>query len=129
MGGGDGSIDDSITLPAEAKLRNDGFYLIADAKTGSSTESNVAGVDLIDNFDPQNGPDAIQFLDLSGQLVDAVGYGEGIVSLAENGLACFEGVAAPDVINGHSLERKEPGLDSDNNSNDFVEREIPTPAQ
>jgi hypothetical protein len=127
--GGDGSIDDSTTLPEGAIVPSDGFYLIADAKTGSPTESNVSGADLIDNFDPQNGPDAVQLLDSDGNLVDAVGYGEGIVSSAENGLACFEGVAAPDVVNGHSLERKEPGVDSDNNLNDFAEREIPTPGQ
>ena len=126
--GGDGSVDDSITLPGEAEIGADGFYLVADSGTGQAA-SEVSGADLVDNFDPQNGPDAVQLLDSLGELADAVAYGNGVVPLAENGLAAFEGTAAPDVINGHSLERREPGLDIDNNLADFVDREAPSPGR
>ena len=129
VNGSDGNIDDSITLPSGAKIRSDGFFLIADAKTSSPTSSNITGADLIDNFDPQNGPDAVQLLDAAGKLLDAVSYGVGGVALAQNGLAIVEGSPAPDVINGHSIERKTPGLDTNDNLNDFVDRETPTPGK
>jgi hypothetical protein len=125
--GADGSADDSVTLPPQARLRDDGFYLIADSKDGSSTDTDIFGSDFIDGFDPQNGPDAVQLLDAGGNLVDAVGYGVGLVLQSENGLAMFEGTAAMDAMNGHGLERREPGLDSSDNSEDFIERESPTP--
>lgn len=125
--GGDGSIDDKIVLPDGARIPADGFYLIADAVTGDPLATRVAGVDLVDNFDPQNGPDAIQLVDRDGRLVDAVAYGEGGVAVAENGLATGEGVPAPDVAGGHSLERREPGVDLGNNIEDFVDQETPTP--
>lgn len=127
--GGDGSVDDTITLPEGARIAADGFYIVADARTGSATVTNIPGADLIDNFDPQNGPDAVQLLDRSESLLDAVAYGEGVVPTAENGLATFETAAAMDVINGHSLERIAPGVDTDDNAVDFVDRETPTPGQ
>jgi len=125
--GGDGSVDDTIVLPEGERVPEDGFYVIADARTGLPDVSQVPGADLIDNFDPQNGPDAVQLTDAEGVLLDAVGYGEGVAATAENGLAAFEGACALDVVNGHSLERREPGLDTDHNAEDFVEREVPTP--
>jgi hypothetical protein len=127
VNGADGGVYDSIAIPVGETLRDDGFYVVADAKTGAPTVSNVPGADLVDNFDPQNGPDAVQLVDATGQLVDAVGYGDGILSLAENGLSSFEGTSAPDVANGHSLERKQAGLDSDNNAADFSDLGEPTP--
>lgn len=129
VNGEDGKIYDSITLPEGAKVGSDGFYLVADSRTGNAVSSQVAGADLIDNFDPQNGPDGVQLVDPTGRLVDAVGYGEGVAPLAENGLPAFEGSSAPDVINGRSLERREPGLDTDHNLADFVDRETPTPGR
>jgi hypothetical protein len=125
--GGDGSIDDSIVLPEGARIPEDGFYVVADARTGSPDLSQVPDADLIDNFDPQNGPDGIQLTDAEGFLLDAVGYGDGVVADAENGLAAFEAEVAADAVNGHSLERKEPGADTGNNFDDFEERESPTP--
>ena len=125
--GGDGSVDDTITLPEDARIPADGFYVIADARTGMATATTIPGADLIDNFDPQNGPDAVQLIDKDGNLVDAVAYGEGVVPIAENGLATGEGTPAPDVVNGHSLERRMLGVDLSDNINDFVENEAPTP--
>jgi hypothetical protein len=127
--GGDGSVDDTIVLPEGVRLPEDGFYVVADARTGAPDLTQVAGADLIDNFDPQNGPDAVQLTDVEGGLLDAVGYGEGLASIAENGLATFEGSPCPDVVNGHSLEREEPGLDTGSNLDDFAERETPTPGE
>lgn len=125
--GGDGSLEDAVTLSEGALIPEDGYYVIADSLTGFPDATSVLGADLVDNFDPQNGPDAVQLIDNAGILVDAIGYGEGIVAIAENGLAAFEGMSALDVVNGHSLERKEPGLDTGNNLEDFIEREVPTP--
>ncbi|HSA59515.1 MAG TPA: lamin tail domain-containing protein [bacterium] len=125
--GGDGSIDDTIVLPEGERIPGDGYYVVADARTGSPDISQVPNPDLIDNFDPQNGPDAVLLTDTDGALLDAVGYGDGVVAMAENGLPAFEGQCAPDVVNGHSLERKEPGIDTGDNFSDFMESESPTP--
>lgn len=127
LNGENGKKVDSIQLPDDARLGEDGFFVIADSRTGSSTTTQVVGADLIDNFDPQNGPDAVQLLDSAGALLDAVGYGEGIVSSSEAGLPLFEGLPSVDVPEGHSLERVEKGSDQDENSLDWVDREIPTP--
>ncbi len=129
INGSDGKVDDKVLLPASAKIRDDGFFLIADAKTGSTTVSNVPNADFVDNFDPQNGPDAVQLVDSKGGLVDAVGYSDGgeIVTVAQNGLATFEGTPAQDVPSGHSIERRAPGYDTHDNAADFVDREAPTP--
>ncbi len=125
--GGDGSVDDSIVLPDEATVGEDGFYLMVDAVTGDPSVSRIEGADLIDNFDPQNGPEGVQLIDSAGNLLDAVGYGEGGVEFSEKGVPLFEGIPAPDVEGGHSLERKGVGVDSNNNFNDFAEADPPTP--
>ncbi len=125
--GGDGSVDDSITLPELARIGLDGYYVIADLVTGSTQVTQVAEFDLLDTFDPQNGPDAVQLLDPEGRLLDAVAYGEVPVLFAENGLSLMEGASAPDVLNGHSIERKTPGQDTDDNLMDFEDRMTPTP--
>jgi hypothetical protein len=127
LNGEGGAVTDSITLPEGSKVPSDGFYLIADSRSNDPATSQVNGADLIDNFDPQNGPESVQLKDSDGNLVDVVGYGEGLRSVSEEGLALFESSAAPDVASGHSLERVSPGQDTDNNAADFVERETPTP--
>ncbi|MBI2982251.1 MAG: lamin tail domain-containing protein [Deltaproteobacteria bacterium] len=127
VNGEDGKSTDSITLPEAARIGDDGFYLIADSKTGSPDETQVVQADLIDEFDPQNGPDAVQLVSPDGILLDAVGYGEGMIQSGENGLAMYESSPTLDVPSGHSLERSSPGQETDNNAADFVEREVPTP--
>ncbi len=124
-----GHVYDAVHLPQGAAIPDDGFYVIADARTGSTTETSVVGADFVDNFDPQNGPDAVQLLDRDGFLLDALAYGNGVVPTAENGLATFEGTPSIDVLNGHSLERAQPGLDTDDNAVDFVDRDVPTPGR
>lgn len=127
INGDDGKIYDGITLPPEAVLDDLGFYMIADSRTGATGVSQVTSAALIDNFDPQNGPDAVQLLSAKGELLDAVGYGVGIVAQTADGFAAFEGSPATDVVNGHSLGRRENGLDTNDNQSDFIEFETPTP--
>ncbi len=129
VNGSDGAASDTITLPETARLNAQGFYVVADARTGSPTLTQVIHADLVDSFDPQNGPDAVQLLDNHDRLLDAVGYGEGIVSLAANRLPAFEGTFAPDVVNGHSLERAVTGRDTNDNDADFIDRPQPTPGE
>ena len=126
VNGPDGVIKDVITLPDDAVIPDDGIYLVADARTGKNDQTNVPGADFIDNFDPQNGPDCVQLIDAGGFLIDSLGYGEPLVAAAENGLACFEEIAAMKTVSGQSLSRVE-GLDSDNNFIDFTFLDIPTP--
>lgn len=128
VNGEDGVIKDTIEIGDDAVIADDGIFLIADAKTGQSGASDVAGADLIDNFDPQNGPDCIQLVDDAGSLVDALGYGEPLADVAENGLACHEGQPAPKVASGQSLART-GGEDTDDNSADFQVLDIPTPGE
>ncbi|MBI2067058.1 MAG: lamin tail domain-containing protein [Deltaproteobacteria bacterium] len=127
VNGDNGEMTDSITVPAGAKVGTDGFYLIADAKNGIPSESFVQGADLIDDFDPQNGPDAVLLFDSNGSLVDSLGYGDLTTIGTAEGEQLFEGDPAPDVAQGHSLERNFPGVDMNNNRDDFVEKVIPTP--
>lgn len=128
INGSDGEVLDTINLKAHSKIRENGLFLIADARTNASNASNIAGADLIDNFDPQNGPDAIQVLDPQGRLVDALCYGNGSLPLARNGLETCEGAAAPDVAGGHSLSRQQGG-DSNDNAADFIDLSQPTPGE
>jgi len=126
VNGEDGVIKDTIKISENAIIPDDGIFLIADAKTGQSEVSDVVGADLVDNFDPQNGPDCIQLVDENDTLLDAIGYGEPIIGTAENGLACFEGTPTPKVSSGQSLSRT-GGIDTGNNSSDFSMLEVPAP--
>lgn len=126
VNGSDGTIYDDFKLPDGAFIPDDGVYLIADAITGSPGATNVPGADYVVNFDPQNGPDAIQLVDDQGAFVDAVGYGNPIVAFAENGLASYESYPADDVGSDMSLARVDT-FDTDDNSLDFIQMEIPSP--
>jgi len=126
VNGSDGKIYDTVKIPDGTTVPDDGVFLVADAITGSPGTSRVDGADLIVNFDPQNGPDAVQLLDEEGKLLDSVGYGEPIVQLAENGLFTYEGTPAQDVGSGMSIARVDI-FDTDDNSVDFIQMEIPTP--
>lgn len=126
VNGGNGKIYDDFKLPDGAFIPDDGVYLIADAITGSPGATNVPSADFVVNFDPQNGPDAIQLVDDQGALVDALGYGIPIVAFAENGLASYESSPAQDVGSNMSLARVDT-FDTDDNSLDFIQRETPSP--
>ncbi|MFH1654489.1 MAG: hypothetical protein ABIE74_10630 [Pseudomonadota bacterium] len=125
--GDGGLIKDTIKIPEDSYIPDDGIYLIADSITGQ-TGSRVEGSDFIDNFDPQNGPDAVQLIGRDGSLWDAMSYGDVSVTTAENGLAIFEGDATPLVNNGQSLSRR-GGIDTDDNLSDFEVLDVPTPGE
>lgn len=125
INGDNGSITDSIILPTGSRITDSGLFVIADQSTGSSS-SHVAIFDLIDNFDPQNGPDAIQII-FNGELLDCLAYGDVKVTQAENGLDIVEGVSAPSISSGHSLSRQEDAEDSQDNASDFFENTLPSP--
>lgn len=127
--GSDGKIADTVVLPKEARLGPNGFFVIADATKGTLLTSKVPKADLVDNLRPAAGGGSVQILDATGKLVDVVGYGKDLKTTAENKLATFEAKPAAAVAKGHSLERKTPGLDSNDNSQDWVDRKIPTPGR
>ena len=127
INGDDGKTTGSISIQNGGKIPTDGILVIADTKTNSTTSSNVVNVDILANFDPQNGPDAAQLLNAKGELIDALCYGETAVKTAENGLAMCEGYPAPDVSSGESLGRPMDKEDSGDNLSDFVVMATPTP--
>lgn len=124
--GGDGAVSKTIQLPEQSRLGDDGIFLIADARTGNSQTTQIIGADVIDNFDPQNGPDCLQLIDEGGALLDAVGYGSPLAATAANGVSCVEGTAAPDAPSDASLTRT-GGVDTNDNSIDFSVQSTPTP--
>lgn len=126
INGADGQPTETIELPEGAIVPADGLFLIADARTGQEGVSNIAGAELIENFDPQNGPDCAQLLDDQGVLVDALGYGTPLPTLAADGHPCLEGTAAPKVGSGISLSRT-AGADTGDNAADFQALAMPTP--
>lgn len=126
VNGSDGKVYDTVKLPEGSIIPDDSVFVIADAVTGSPGTSKVAAADYIVNFDPQNGPDAIQLLDDAGGLVDVVGYGSPLTDPAGNNLASYEGSPAEDVGSGMSLARVDT-FDTDDNSLDFVQLETPSP--
>lgn len=128
INGSDGKKLDMITIPADTKISEDGYFVIADSKTGSKTETQVSNADFVDNFDPQNGPDTIQVLDPYGAVMDVVGYGEFELSEDEEGFDLFEKNGAPDSSNNQSISRVE-NKDTNDNSVDFVISLTPTPGQ
>lgn len=127
VNGNDGKITDLIDLPEEAEIADESFYVIADGRTGALETTQVEVFDLIDNFDPQNGPDGMQLLDREGQLMDSVIYGEGAVSSSDDGLALGEGSFAEDPSGGFSLSRFPAGFDTDDNATDFIVNSVPSP--
>jgi len=128
VNGADGATTESITLPDGSKMPSDGIFVVADLRTSSTTTSKVANVDLLDNFDPQNGPDGILLLDAGGILRDSLAYGTGAVPTTSSGMNLGEGSPALDVAGGHSLSRVE-ALDTNDNAHDFTDLSVPTPGE
>ncbi len=126
VNGANGAETETISIPENSIIPDDGIFLIADTRTGASDQTNVAGADMLDNFDPQNGPDCVQLLDHNQALLDAVGYGTPLPDIAENSLPCFETSPADDAGAGQSLARVDY-FDTDNNAGDFIILSEPTP--
>ena len=90
--------------------------------TDGDGASDVANVDLVLNFDFQNGPDSV-VLRSSDAVLDALGYGV----FAEDEVFAGEGTPAPDAPADSSLARAFANVDTDDNAADFVVLEVPTP--
>lgn len=118
VNGSNGAVGPSLALSGVVPA--DGFFVVADDR--GDGQSDVAGADLVLNFDFQNGPDSIVLRDAGG-VVDALGYG--VFDPAE--VFAGEGAAAPDPPAGWSLARVFANADSDDNAVDFVALELPTP--
>jgi len=117
-------------IPAGASIPAYGFYLIADGGfSGEKDNSSWQDADFVDamNFNNNNGGVCLE--NSSGAVVDTVGGG--------SSAAVYEGAPTSDPSKGKSIERKAnetgaiPGYgnawDTDNNSDDFVLREVPDP--
>ncbi len=117
INGGTSSTYRTITF-LNASIPNDGIFVVstANANTNLLQESDFSA-----NVDWQNGADAVQLLDPSGLIIDAVQYG----SLA--GFDFGEGNAAIDTPAGSSLSRRFAAADTDNNLTDFEVLSAPTP--
>ncbi len=126
VNGADGAATETIDIPNNSIIADDGIFLIADSRTGAPTQTNVPGADYLDNFDPQNGPDCVQLTDNHGALLDVVGYGSPLPQNAQNGLACYETATGPDSPAGKSVSRTD-GADTDDNAADFKILDSPTP--
>lgn len=95
----------------------DGILVIAGPGASGST---LAARDFVADVDWQNGPDAVQLLDPSGRLIDAVQYGDaGVYN---------KGEGAPAVVPGEglTLSRDAASADTGDNAADFV-LSFPTP--
>ncbi len=126
INGADGLKTDDVVLDETAVIPDDGYFVIADSKTGSDSETHVENADYISNFDPQNGPDAVQLIEPSGAVVDVLGYGPELASTDSEGLVLYEGSPSMLVEKGSSLSRVLQA-DTDNNAADFIINLSPSP--
>jgi len=118
VNGSNGAVGPVLTL--SGVIPGDGFFVVADDRGDGA--SDVADVDLVLNFDFQNGPDSI-VLRSADVVLDALGYGV----FAADEVFAGEGAPAPDAPADASLARAFANVDSDDNSADFVVLETPTP--
>ncbi len=127
VNGDDGKITATINLPSGAKIPANGLYVVADAIDGNTKVTHIPNANFIYDFDPQNGPDAVQLIDSKGSLADAVCYGQVKATAAENKFIMCEGSFGPDAPSGQSISRLVDADDTDDNANDFVINTVPTP--
>ena len=117
INGGTGTAYRTITL-GSVSIPTDGYLVIA---TTAATGSVLTARDYTANVDWQNGPDALQLLDPTGLVVDALQYGNaGIYNAGE-------GNYATDVLAGYSLSRDLWNTDTNDNATDFSGLSTPTP--
>jgi hypothetical protein len=118
VNGSDGSVTHS--LPLSGLFPEDGLFVVADDAGGGVTQ--VAGADLILEFDFQNGPDSVRLM-AGVSVLDALGYGV----FAAGEVFAGEGLPAPDPAAGSSLARHFADVDTDDNAADFEVLAMPTP--
>jgi hypothetical protein len=117
VNGSDGGVYRSVDL--SGVIPSDGVFLIGDDSGDGSTL--ISNADLVRDVDFQNGPDSI-VLSNGTTVLDALGYGD-----FSGQVFAGEGNAAVDVQDGRSLARHNVLLDTDNNVNDFMALDVPTP--
>lgn len=127
VNGDGGTVTESVTIADGTAIPEDGLFVIADGMTGNLSATQVAEADIVDNFDPQNGPEAVQLISPGGKVVDVVGYGMPLPLYGESGLPMYEITPAPDAPSGQSISRRAGEPDTDNNAADFVVLATPTP--
>ncbi|MFC1716010.1 hypothetical protein ACFL6S_20235 [Candidatus Poribacteria bacterium] len=113
---GDGGNKYNLIDLSGHRISQDGYFVVAQSQ-------NVPKADLIDskvNF--QNGPDSIQ-LWRGDEKIDSVGYGD-------FSAASFAGEGKPTLdLSGYSIGRRPDGIDTDNNSVDFVGLALASPGE
>lgn len=117
--------ENDATIPSNSSLKPYGFYLIADDCWQSGKDNPTwSEADHNETITLKNDDGWVILKDNLGATVDTVGWGS-----ATN----YEGNQTVDVNKGESLERRPGdsgsgnGWDSDNNSIDFVLRNLPEP--
>lgn len=118
-----------ISLPKGAQVTENGLYVIADARNGVDNVSQVAKFDILAQFDPQNGPDALQLMDAKGNLLDALGYGVLTRGYDAQGREIYKTAPANDAGSGESLSRLDGATDTGVNASDFVINISPSPGE
>jgi hypothetical protein len=118
VNGSNGAVGPSLALTGSFPA--DGIFVVADAMAGGQTQ--VAGADLLLDFDFQNGPDSVVLRD-GGGVLDALGYGV----FAPEEVNAGEGAPAADPAAGASLARRYADVDTGDNAADFITLETPTP--
>ena len=113
------SLQDAI-IPDGAVIQSQSHYLIADLGFSESKDNAIWGDADHEEAITLASDNAGVALFNGDTLIDAVGWGDA----AEIDSGLYEGTPFSDVAEGHSIERIN---DSDNNINDFVDRENPNP--
>lgn len=113
INGGSGQQYCMIDL-AGYKISQDGFFVIAQ-------DASVPNADIVNPVaDFQNGPDNLEVW-LENEKIDSVGYGD-------FSQAIFTGEGSPTLdLVGYSVGRRPDGMDTNDNSIDFVGLTIPSP--
>jgi hypothetical protein len=120
VNGSNGAVGPSLSL--SGAIPADGIFVVADATSGGQTQ--VAGADLLLDFDFQNGPDSV-VLRSGSAVLDALGYGV----FAPGEVNAGEGAPAADPAAGASLARRFADIDTGDNQADFIALETPTPGE
>jgi hypothetical protein len=118
VNGGDGAVGPTLALTGV--IPADGFFVVGDT---DGTASQVANVDLVLNFDLQNGPDSVVLRDALGNVLDSLGYGV----FGATDVFAGEGSPAPGAAAGQSVARLFANRDTNDNAADFGLLDVPTP--
>ena len=121
----------TATLPSAQFIDPYSYYIIGDNETKIGIQLDFEDDITLQNGGDGQGPsDGVRIVNASNSVIDTLIYDINNVNLPPG-----EGIPAPDVIEGHSLERK-PGYlsptcgnsqDTNNNSNDFIDNANPNP--